>query len=50
MWNSCFHEEMREVCDVLFAGSFVCGVERRRVVVLGIERLWPSDAFLLDVV
>ena len=50
MWNSCFFEEMREVCDVLFAGSFLCGVERRRGVVLGIQFSWPSDAFFLDVV
>ena len=31
-------------CDVLFAVSFLCRVERRRGLVLGIERLWPSDA------
>ena len=31
-------------CD--FAGSLLCGVERRRCVVLGKERLWPGDAFL----
>ena len=46
MWSSCFHEGMRECCDVLFAATFLCGVERRRGVVLGMERLWPSDAFL----
>ena len=28
----------------LFAGSFLCGIYRRRSVVLGIQRLWPSDA------
>jgi hypothetical protein len=27
----------------MFAGPFLCGVERRRGVVLGTERLWPSD-------
>ncbi len=37
-------------CD--FAGAnllpvaLLCGVERRRCVVLGMERLWPGDAFL----
>ena len=39
-----------EVCDVLFAASFLCGVERRRGVVLGSQLLWPSDAFFVDVV
>ncbi len=29
----------------MFAGPFLCGVERRRGVVLGTELLWPSDAF-----
>ena len=29
----------------MFSGSFLCCVERRRVVVLGIQRQWPSDAF-----
>ena len=28
----------------LFAGSFLCGIYRRRSVVLGMERQWPSDA------
>ena len=28
----------------LYAGSFLCGIYRRRSVVLGIQRLWPSDA------
>jgi hypothetical protein len=35
----------------LFAASFLCGIYRRRSVVLGIQRLWPSDArvcFVLD--
>ena len=27
-----------------FAVSFLCAVERRRGVMLGIQRLWPSDA------
>ena len=49
MWSSCFFEEMREVCDV-FAVSFLCGVERRRGVVLGRQLLLSSDAFFLDVV
>ena len=31
-------------CDVLFAGSFLCAVERRRGLVLGKQRQWPSDA------
>ena len=31
-------------CDVLFAVSFLCAVERRRGLVLGKQRLWPSDA------
>ncbi len=28
----------------LFAVSFLCGIYRRRSVVLGIQRQWPSDA------
>ena len=28
----------------LFAASFLCGIYRRRSVVLGMERQWPSDA------
>ncbi len=28
-----------------FAGSFLCAVERRRGVMLGMEQLRPSDAF-----
>ena len=28
----------------LFAGTLLCGIHRRRSVVLGTERLWPSDA------
>ena len=28
----------------LFAASFLCGIHRRRSVVLGIQRRWPSDA------
>ena len=28
----------------LFAGTLLCGIYRRRSVVLGIQRLWPSDA------
>ncbi len=28
----------------LFAGSFLCGIYRRRSVVLGKQRKWPSDA------
>ena len=28
----------------LFAASFLCGIYRRRSVVLGMEQLWPSDA------
>ena len=31
-------------CDVLFAVSFLCRVERRRGLVLGKQRQWPSDA------
>ena len=34
-------------CDVLFAGSFLCAVERRRGLVLGKQRQWPSDACCL---
>jgi hypothetical protein len=30
--------------DVWFAGSFLCGVEQRRGVVLGIQQLRTSDA------
>ena len=30
--------------DARFAVSFLCGIYRRRSVVLGIQRLWPSDA------
>ena len=30
---------------MMFAGTFLCGVERRRGVVLGTKHLWPSDAF-----
>ena len=29
----------------MFAGPFLCGVERRRGVVLGIQLQWRSDAF-----
>ena len=29
----------------MFAGSFLCGVERRRGVMLGIQHQRPSDAF-----
>ena len=28
----------------LFEGSLLCGIFRRRSVVLGIQRIWPSDA------
>jgi hypothetical protein len=28
----------------LFAASFLCGIYRRRSIVLGMERQWPSDA------
>ena len=28
----------------LFAASFLCGIYRRRSIVLGIQRQWPSDA------
>ena len=31
-------------CDVLIAAAFLCRVERRRGLVLGKQRLWPSDA------
>ena len=31
-------------CDLHFAVAFLCGVKWRRSVVLGIQRLWPSDA------
>ena len=27
-----------------FSGAFLCAVERRRGVMLGIQQLWPSDA------
>ena len=30
---------------MMFAVAFLCGVERRRGVVLGTERQWPRDAF-----
>ena len=33
----------------LFAASFLCGIHRRRSVVLGKQRLWPSDACVLFV-
>ncbi len=33
------------VCDAWFAESLLCALDRRRGVVLGIERMWPSDAF-----
>ena len=29
---------------LFFAGSFLCGIYRRRSIVLGIQQLWPSDA------
>ena len=35
-------------CDVLFAGAFLCAVERRRGLVLGRQRIWPSDACCCD--
>ncbi len=33
-----------------FTGAFLCAVERRRGVMLGIQRQWPSDAccFVLE--
>ena len=34
-------------CDVLIADSFLCAVERRRGLVLGMELRWPSDACCL---
>jgi hypothetical protein len=33
----------------LFAVSLLCGIYRRRSIVLGIQRLWPSDARVLFV-
>ena len=33
----------------LFAETLLCGIYRRRSVVLGIQRLWPSDACVLFV-
>ena len=33
----------------LFAATFLCGIYRRRSVVLGMERQWPSDACILFV-
>ena len=33
----------------LFAALLLCGIYRRRSVVLGIQRLWPSDACVLFV-
>jgi hypothetical protein len=33
----------------LFAASLLCGIHRRRSIVLGTERLWPSDARVLFV-
>ena len=33
----------------LFAATFLCGIYRRRSVVLGTKRLWPSDACVLFV-
>jgi hypothetical protein len=38
--------DIRGLVTYDFAVSFVCGVERRRCVVLGSEQLWPGDAFL----
>jgi hypothetical protein len=32
---------------LLLAVSFLCAVKERRSVVLGIQQLWPSDAFFL---
>ena len=31
--------------DAWFAGAFLCGIQQRRGVVLGMERLRTSDAF-----
>ena len=31
--------------DAWFAVSFLCGIQQRRSVVLGFQRLWTSDAF-----
>ncbi len=41
-----FDAEIRGLVTCDFAGALLCGVERRRCVVLGKERLWPGDAFL----
>ncbi len=37
-----------ESFDLRLAVSFLCVIERRRGVVLGMERIWPSDAILVD--
>ncbi len=29
-----------------FAVAFMCAVDRRRGVLLGRQRIWPSDAFV----
>jgi hypothetical protein len=46
-WVRCF--EIRGPGDVTcgFAGSFLCVVEQRRGVVLGMEQPRPSDALFL---
>jgi hypothetical protein len=42
------HAEMRGLVTCYFAVSFVCGVERRRCVVLGMESLWSGDFIFRD--
>ncbi len=39
-----YSQEMGVFVTLWFAGSFLCTVERRRGVVLGMELLWPSAA------
>jgi hypothetical protein len=38
---------MRGLVTFDFAEALLCVVERRRCVVLGIQRVWPGDAFLV---
>ena len=44
IWDADRSEETLVCVMRLFAGSFLCGIYRRRSVVLGIQRIWPSDA------
>ena len=43
--RDCEEENEKVFLTPMFAEAYMCAVERRRGVVLGIQRLWPSDAF-----